>query len=306
MRGIASIVGGLAQAGVGNAGDVLIKGTDDLGDYQWQPLADVIGGGLVNGESSISIPVADEDINHNVGNGFVHRFRHNDLEIGTWSGTSFDMNTLFGINNGEQSVNLASVRATNNDYDSSIFQLAANKVGNTDFNFIECISDAGTSDTLEFKVDGEGRVHTSNTLILTGADYAEAFEWEDGNPDREDRIGITVTLAEGGKVRQAVEGDDILGATSGKATVIGNAYSTHWHGIFHTDEYGRNYLDAEGNKVLSKDFDPTQTYVPRLNRPEWVAVGVLGQIIVRKDQVIGENWVLIKPINEQLNLYWVK
>ena len=30
-------------------------------------------------------------------------------------------------------------------------------------------------------------------------------------------------------------------------------------------------------------MDPTKEYIPRLKRPEWVAVGLLGQLLVRDD-----------------------
>nr|WP_245996153.1 peptidase G2 autoproteolytic cleavage domain-containing protein [Paenibacillus taihuensis] len=69
-----------------------------------------------------------------------------------------------------------------------------------------------------------------------------------------------------------------------------------------TDEWGRTlyqdvtvpaYLDQNGQAIipehtarqpqLNPDWDPKQPYVPRLNRPEWVAVGMVGKLLVRDD-----------------------
>lgn len=62
------------------------------------------------------------------------------------------------------------------------------------------------------------------TLYALGADYAEYFEWEDGNPENEDRTSLFVSIVNGTrKIRKAMEGDDILGITSIDASVIGNA-----------------------------------------------------------------------------------
>ena len=70
-------------------------------------------------------------------------------------------------------------------------------------------------------VDTSGNVVAAGTVSPTGADYAEYFEFEDGNPNNEDRIGLLVELVNG-KIRLA-NGIDILGAISGSKCVIGDA-----------------------------------------------------------------------------------
>lgn len=63
-----------------------------------------------------------------------------------------------------------------------------------------------------------------DTLYALGADYAECFEWEDGNPDNEDRRCLFVAIVDGTrKIRKAMNGDDVLGITSIDASVVGNA-----------------------------------------------------------------------------------
>lgn len=62
------------------------------------------------------------------------------------------------------------------------------------------------------------------TLYALGADYAEYFEWEDGNPGNEDRRCLFVSIVYGTKkIKKAAVGEDILGITSMDASVIGNA-----------------------------------------------------------------------------------
>ena len=71
---------------------------------------------------------------------------------------------------------------------------------------------------------GEDDSEIPETLYALGADYAEYFEWEDGNPSREDRRCLFVSIVSGTKkIRKAMVGDDILGITSIDASVIGNA-----------------------------------------------------------------------------------
>ena len=38
-------------------------------------------------------------------------------------------------------------------------------------------------------VDEDGDLHADGSTSITGFDYAEMFEWEDGNPSNEDRVG---------------------------------------------------------------------------------------------------------------------
>lgn len=77
--------------------------------------------------------------------------------------------------------------------------------------------------------DEEGLVVTDDssipeTLYALGSDYAEYFEWEDGNPNNEDRTCLFVSIVNGTrKIKRAMTGEDILGITSIDASVIGNA-----------------------------------------------------------------------------------
>lgn len=145
--------------------------------------------------------------------------------------------------------------------------------------------------------DGTTYAKVYNT---TGADYAEYFEWADGNPDGEDRRGMLVTFG-GAKQKTYIHddmynedieilqsdkivfanGDDILGAVSCRASVIGNAYEEHWHGKYKTDVFDAYIPDKDGKPQLSDDYDPERKYIPRSRRQEWTAVGLVGRLIIR-------------------------
>lgn len=150
------------------------------------------------------------------------------------------------------------------------------------------------------------RATESNTYGLTynssGADYAEMFEWLDGNISNEDRIGKFVTL-DGDKIKLATSQNDyILGVVSGNPSVIGDSYDDQWTGMFEKDIYGRPVYekvtipeekDENGNVIsqehindqlkISAKYKNTEEYIPRSKRKEWVAVGLLGKLICIDD-----------------------
>ena len=162
-----------------------------------------------------------------------------------------------------------------------------------------------------FKVTTTG-VYASGNYNASGADYAEFFEWADGNPEQEDRAGLFVTL-EGEKIRPARPDDDfILGIVSGEPSVCGDVYDDQWKGMYLYDIYGRPLWEdvevpdetievpdpeqpdrtitrviipahTEHRQKLNPDYDNTQPYVPRSERPEWDAVGMLGKLVMRDD-----------------------
>jgi len=179
-----------------------------------------------------------------------------------------------------------------------------------------------------FRVTYAGEVYGLSAFNATGADYAEYFEWADGNPDKQDRVGHFVTLDEE-YIRIANPGDYILGVVSGQPCIIGNA-DEDWLGRWEHDEFGRfvlEYLEDEETEIptgglsedeistlrrepdvkekngklyrvtakvvdhetpswrhkANPDYDSSQPYVERKDRPEWSAVGMLGVLSVRDD-----------------------
>ena len=135
-------------------------------------------------------------------------------------------------------------------------------------------SDKGCS----FYVDSLGDIYSAGTLHSIGADYAEYFEWLDGNPKKEQRYGLIVAL-EGDKIKPA-NGTDILGIISSKPSIAGNASEEHWSGKYKLDIFGNEVLDEEGNRIINDSYDASKEYLPRSQRPEWAAVGFVGRLTV--------------------------
>lgn len=160
--------------------------------------------------------------------------------------------------------------------------LVGGNYGFSGSNFKIAIGGGGSSSNPKnvFTVSNTGVV-TASDYQTSNADFAEYFEWADGNPHADDRMGLLVEQI-GDKIAPA-QGTEFFGAISARASVIGNAYEDYWHGKYITDVYGRIQYDKDGRALISPDFDPSRVYVPRSQRPEWAVTGLVGRIIVRDD-----------------------
>lgn len=149
-----------------------------------------------------------------------------------------------------------------------------------------------------FRVTAAGEVMGTQAYAASGADFAECFEWADGNPNGDDRRGLFVTL-DGEKIRLATADDDyILGAVSATPTVIGDAHTDDWHGKYETDIFGARVLE-NGAYKLAEGFDEEQdtNYTSRLKRAEWAAVGLLGKLVVVDDGTCEVNGYCYPSMN---------
>lgn len=144
-----------------------------------------------------------------------------------------------------------------------------------------------------FRVEKEGSIFAQKEYNSTGADYAEYFEWADGNPNNEDRTGHFVTL-DGDKIKIAESGDWILGVISAQASIVGDNYDDDWHDKYLTDEFGRIVYEevtipADGDTEehvemqprINPKYDYEKEYIPRSERKEWDIVGLMGKLLVR-------------------------
>lgn len=149
----------------------------------------------------------------------------------------------------------------------------------------------------------EGNLYVAGAVTPGGADYAEMFEWADGNPNREDRTGKFAVI-EGNKIRLATSQDhkELMGVISATPTVVGDAFEGYWHGKYVTDVYGRiqyetltinEIKDEQGNiiqeastieqPIISPEFDRSLEYIPRTARAEYGTFAMLGKLIVEDD-----------------------
>ena len=161
----------------------------------------------------------------------------------------------------------------------------------------------GSSDTSRANIFRATDTATyGKTYNSSGADYAEYFEWEDKNINNEDRIGRFVTL-NGDKIKLASNEDNfILGIISGDPSIIGDSHDDQWYNMYETDIYGRpifeekkleKIVDENGEilqeerieivRKLNPSYNYKLKYIPRSERPEWEAVGMMGKLILIDD-----------------------
>ena len=172
-----------------------------------------------------------------------------------------------------------------------------------------------------FRVTYGGAVYGAGAYTSSGADIAELYEWQDGNPDNEDRRGLFVTL-DGTKIRLATPEDTyIKGVISAAPCLVGDSSSENWQGKYLTDIFGeklteivhydaeyeeREIIDEEtGEKttervkihdeydavqwVINPEYDPEKEYIPREERPEYDYVSSWGKIVLVDDGSCEEN-----------------
>lgn len=157
---------------------------------------------------------------------------------------------------------------------------------------------SSASDAPIFSVDTSGNVNANGTISGSGSDYAEYFEWLDGNPEGEDRVGLIVALR-GDKIVLAQDGDDVLGIVSGTATVLGDNAEYTWSKIHLRDDFGRLIYEdvvfenedgttyTEKHPKINPAYNPEEDYIARSKRKEWDVVGMLGKLYVRDDGTCG-------------------
>lgn len=155
-----------------------------------------------------------------------------------------------------------------------------------------------------YKLDAKGNGWFAGNVTSTGADYAEFFEWVDGNPDGEDRVGRVVTL-DGEMIRYANADDYVLGVISGTALILGDNPGNEWKDKFLKDDFGRylyetvedfieyydyetgeNVVESTGfitRRILNPAYNPDEEYITRRERNEWEIVGMMGKLYVIDD-----------------------
>ena len=163
-----------------------------------------------------------------------------------------------------------------------------------------------------FKVLFNGKTFADGEYSSAGADYAEMFEWKDGNPNNEDRVGRFVTL-KGKNIEIANETSTyILGIVSGAPTIIGDN-PMRWQGKYLNDEWGRpiyedievtyteyerqvdgTFKEVEKTRIdhvrkLNPLYNAKEKYVPRAERQEWDFIGMMGKLLVRQDGTLTEG-----------------
>ena len=154
-----------------------------------------------------------------------------------------------------------------------------------------------------FRTQYDGKSYGLSAFAASGADYAEMWEIEGGNPGNEDLRGYFVTVNSDNKIYKASPQDNyILGIVSSDPCMLGDCQSEVWQGMYLKDVFGRKIIETvtvpesvdekTGETVpayeyetfkINPDYDPEQEYIRREERPEWVEVGLLGKIVALQD-----------------------
>ena len=146
------------------------------------------------------------------------------------------------------------------------------RANSTSYNFAIFRSDNNNDN--EFIFRGNGDAFCDGAFSGGGADYAEYFEWADGNTDDEDRRGFTVVL-DGNKIRKSTSEDNassVIGVVSAMPAMIGDSGQLRWQGKYERDEWGSfileeytqtQWTDADGeSKSYQTDKIPSDVTVP--------------------------------------------
>jgi hypothetical protein len=232
--------------------------------------------------------------------------------------------------------------AQNPGFTGAVFQGVATRSKSSSFIGLRLYASAGADPY--FVVSGNGNV-AFDGVVTGAADYAEYFEWIDGNPNNEDRVGMTVSLVDD-KIKIAESGENVIGVVSAVPAIAGDGHQLEWQGKYLRDEFGRyvyeNYFyyewndedgrlqsepsygdlskipesavkketDGFGNpltrQVYNPHYDATETYIPRSARKEWSAIGLLGKLRILKGQLVPNHWIKLRIITENIEEWLVK
>lgn len=115
-----------------------------------------------------------------------------------------------------------------------------------------------TNNTIAFDMKA-GNGYWDGAADVGPADYAEYFEWNDGNLLNEDRVGYFVSLV-GEKIE--IGNSDIIGIVSSTPAMAADAAPLKWKDTYLRDEFGRKIQEKYEIYVLNKNTSAeTRIYI---------------------------------------------
>jgi hypothetical protein len=91
----------------------------------------------------------------------------------------------------------------------------------------------------------------TNYFTVANADYAEYFEWDDGNIYNDDRVGYFVEL-NADKIRMATSSETSIGITSMTSNIMGDSAELGWSSTNMYDELGRLIREENYSMPISQ------------------------------------------------------
>ena len=116
-----------------------------------------------------------------------------------------------------------------------------------------------------------------------------------------DNIVLNGTDASGADAGDKVDIGYIVKYTSDGAPVGNNPGGRTITGI----EFQYEEL-PEKRKKANSNYDPSEAYIPREERDEWVVVGMLGQVPVLKNEKTGDRWIKMKDISSETEEWLIR
>lgn len=203
----------------------------------------------------------------------------------------------------EASVRSLILENSNASFISEVQLTNAYRAANSGYSFHRMYS--GNVSDVEFSFRGDGNGYCDGAWNGGGADYAEYFEWADGNPDNQDRRGYSVSLVNN-KIKIAEEGETVIGVVSARPGVLGDGDIGRWTKKYLKDDFGSYLLDENGNRQLNPEFNPEEEYISREDRKEWSAIGLVGKLRIRKGQIINPSWIKMRDISSEIEEFLVR
>lgn len=193
---------------------------------------------------------------------------------------------------------------------------------------------------LSSEIEGRLKTNTFEGDNGSGDGYCSLYEWQDKNPNSEDREGLFVKINDG--KLSICEAGDADGVVCSNFTTLSNTASAHWDGLYQKDDFGRVlceeykvYMSDKNSKLLFKNekgdiytvlpnktlkdgvlfreampedyylvniianpkinpsYNPSLKYEPRILRPEWSSICLIGTPIVRAMENIRGEYVSV-------------
>jgi hypothetical protein len=266
--------------------------------------------------------------------------------IATGDEPDLSSNVSLYLNSTSSTIYSTFSRLTSGSYNGHHHRVNQGRSSTTGSNFLLFQSNTNATADTDFVVRGDGRIASDFGSITSPADYAEYFEWADGNPNAEDRVGISVVLVQNKIVEATEDSEDIIGIVSGRPGFIGDTAWSHWNEKYLIDDFGRRVIedyevyqwteiDSEGKvkelayafddfimqeievpenhtvviqqrDKVNPNYDPDIEYVPREDRKEWDAVGLVGKVRMIKGKPVNPRWRKLQDITDTVEEWFIR
>jgi hypothetical protein len=240
-QGYAEILAEISDASDGTEDGRLVFNMRQAGATTEAIRCEGSNGVVINeGSADVDFRVESNDNTHmffvDAANNHIIMGTHSD-DLGGVLNIRDNSQTQIFASNGGGSTQCMILTNTAGSFSSRISTLQATRNSSSGFDFSRFISNDGNDTEMVF--GGSGDINIDGSVTPGGVDYAEYFEWKDGNSSDEDRRGHSVILDEE-KIVVATSSDDtskIIGIVSTNPSVVGGGDIEKWVHKYLRDDY---------------------------------------------------------------------